>query len=209
MAERQPLVVLDAMGVLYDVGPGGDDVANLLIPYLRGLGCSLVDKQIYDLHHRASLGEMTSYEFWAACSVVRSDQIYCSYHELTQGIVPWLVGLRDRGLALACLSNDVSEWSLLLRRRFGLDGIIDTWVISGDIGVRKPDPRAFAAVGEATGVPAQDTIFIDDRPANVDAARATGMRAVRFESVQQARTLLDVEPGSSMGHRAAQDPAGF
>jgi hypothetical protein len=46
------------------------------------------------------------------------------------------------GVRLACLSNDVSEWSKLLRERFGLSEYITDWFISADIGVRKARSRS-------------------------------------------------------------------
>ena len=55
---------------------------------------------------------------------------------------------------------------------------VQQWVFSNEIGVRKPDPRAFAALSEALGVPPGDTVFIDDAARNVDAARELGFKVV-------------------------------
>lgn len=55
---------------------------------------------------------------------------------------------------------------------------IQHWVFSNEIGVRKPDPRTFAALSEALDVPPDATVFIDDAPANVDAARDLGFKVV-------------------------------
>ena len=104
----------------------------------------------------------------------------CRGHELTEGVLPALDRLRSHGVGLACLSNDVSEWSLALRRRFGLDRYITTWVISGDVGVRKPSPEAYAALSGALAVAPSQILFVDDRMANVRAARAAGMASVLY-----------------------------
>jgi len=186
--DRSPaLVVFDAMGVLYTTG---DDVAALLIPYLRELGCSLLDTAIRDLYRDASLGRMTSAAFWTVCGVAGDDADFCARHHLTPGIDTLLADLRRRGIPLACLSNDVSEWSRLLRERFGLDRFIDTWVISGDIGVRKPDPAAYAALAEAMRVSPARMVFLDDKQVNVDAASDAGLDAIVFTGVAPAREAL-------------------
>lgn len=181
------MVVFDAMGVLYEVG---DDETELLIPYLRELGCKLPEADVRGLYRRASLGHLTSDEFWAACGVDGDDATYCSRHRLMPGMKALLEDLAALGTHVACLSNDVSEWSRILRQQFGLDSLIRTWVVSGDIGVRKPDAGAFLALSELAGVPLDQMVFFDDREANADAARAAGMNAVVFRSVAQARQLL-------------------
>ena len=180
-------VVFDAMGVLYAVG---DDESDLLIPYLRELGCSLDENQIKQAYREASLGQMTSSQFWRACAVAGDDLAYCSRHTLTPGIAEILAELADHGVRLACLSNDLSQWSRLLRQRFELERWIDTWVISADFGVRKPSPAAFTALIEQTGRAPERTVFFDDRPANVEAARTLGLDAVLFTDSPACRDAL-------------------
>ncbi|MFB9620700.1 HAD-IA family hydrolase [Brooklawnia cerclae] len=184
---RMTMVVFDAMGVLYEAG---DDVADLLVPFLRESGCALDDADIGRLYHQASLGRLTSAEFWASCGVGADDRTYCARHTMVPGIEALLGDLARAGVPTACLSNDVTEWSALVRQRFGLDRRIGTWVISSDIGARKPDPAAFRALGDATGVPPARMMFFDDRKANVDAARAAGLEAVVFSGASHARDVL-------------------
>jgi len=188
------VVVFDAMGVLYRAA---DDVTELLIPYLADLGTPRTPAEIREVYRRASLGELTSAELWAACAPAgpRGDDVsYCARHELVPGIVALLGDLRQRGVPVACLSNDVSEWSVILRRRFGLEDLVTWWVISGDIGVRKPAPGAFEAVVGATGVPPAHLVFFDDRRDNVAGAAAAGLDAVQFTDADAARAAL-VERG--------------
>jgi putative hydrolase of the HAD superfamily len=60
---------------------------------------------------------------------------------------------------------------------------VQHWVFSNEIAVRKPDPRAYQALTEALGVPPQETVFIDDAVANVEAARALGFRAIHMSDL--------------------------
>lgn len=59
---------------------------------------------------------------------------------------------------------------------------IEHFVFSNEIGVRKPDPAAFAALTDAIGVPARATVFIDDNQANIDAANELGFDGVLLDT---------------------------
>ena len=181
------LVVFDAMGVLYSIG---NDVGELLIPYLRELGCVCDNAEIRRWYRQASLGQISSARFWKACGVQGDDVAFTLRHTLTPGIVALVTDLHRHGVRMACLSNDVSEWSLLLRQRFGLDRFIDTWMVSGDIGVRKPHEEAFQILAETTGTSFSQMVFFDDRPDNVEAARGIGIDAIQFISASLSRKSL-------------------
>ena len=185
-------LVLDAMGVIYR---SCDDVEEVLIPYLRDRGCQLEDAEIESLYLEASLGHRSSAEFWAACRVHGVDAEYISGHKLSPGLFELLGVACAQGFGLVCLSNDVSEWSNLLRENFGLTGYFDHWCISGDIGIRKPNAAAYESVLDVTGAAAKDCLFIDDRKKNVDAAKLHGMNARSFgspecESLTELANLL-------------------
>ncbi|MET8062465.1 HAD-IA family hydrolase [Micromonospora sp. NPDC005222] len=55
--------------------------------------------------------------------------------------------------------------------------LVDEILYSHEIGVEKPDPRAFATACERLDVRAEDCLFVDDAPANVAAAARAGMQA--------------------------------
>lgn len=55
---------------------------------------------------------------------------------------------------------------------------VEHWVFSNEIGVRKPNPEAFAALSAALAVPPEATVFVDDAVANVDAARELGFKVI-------------------------------
>lgn len=185
------VLALDAMGVVFSAA---DDVAELLVPYLREQGCTLDDAEIEEVYTACSLGLMTSAQLWERCGVDGSDDDYCSRHELTPGTTELLADVAGSVDRILVLSNDVSEWSRLLRDRFGLTRWVPDWVVSGDLGVRKPDSRAYEALVNAAGVPAADIHFFDDRPRNVDAAREGGLQAHLFSSWDQVREVVGTAP---------------
>ncbi len=171
-------IVFDAMGVLYD---RADDVADVLVPYLRSKGCTLADTDIAHYYRGCSLGKLTSEEFWIEAGAAGAgDEDYCQNHRLTEGVLPLLSELKDAGYRLGCLTNDVSEWADLLRARFGLDEYISDWVVSGDYGFRKPRPEAYDAICSALATWPNRVLFIDDRKENIDAARKAGMHCIQY-----------------------------
>ena len=62
--------------------------------------------------------------------------------------------------------------------------------VSSDIGLRKPEAEAFAAVIAAMNVDPEATLFFDDTLENVEGARACGMHAVHIASPQDVERAL-------------------
>ncbi len=60
---------------------------------------------------------------------------------------------------------------------------VQHWLFSNEIGVRKPDPRAYRALTEALGVPPAETVFVDDALRNVEAARSLGFKAIHMSDL--------------------------
>lgn len=176
-----PVVALDAMGVLYR---HGNQVTGLLVPYLRDKGCRETPDTIRSTYHACTRGDIDTRTLWTVLGMaeVANDIEYCQRHLLTPGLVPALEALTAAGVRLACLTNDTAEWSAILRRRFHLDRYIDHWCVSAEIGVRKPDLRAYGRLLDTLGVAAPDVLFVDDRGPNLTAARQTGMQTILYTS---------------------------
>ncbi len=65
--------------------------------------------------------------------------------------------------------------------------------VSSEMGMRKPEPQAFAAISTAIGVSLDRILFFDDMRENVDGARAVGMQAVHVRSIEDiARAVQNV-----------------
>ncbi|MDF1521566.1 MAG: HAD-IA family hydrolase [Trueperaceae bacterium] len=58
---------------------------------------------------------------------------------------------------------------------------IERFVFSNEIGVRKPEPAAFAALEQAMGLEPAAIVFVDDAPGNVEAARTLGFQALLID----------------------------
>jgi putative hydrolase of the HAD superfamily len=94
---------------------------------------------------------------------------------------------RLSGLRTGLLSN---SWGNDYPRD-GWDEMFDVVVISGEVGMRKPEPRIFTHALELLGVEAHECVFVDDLAQNIAAAAAIGMVGVHHTSYEQ--TLLELE----------------
>src|ERR1700723_1488801 len=75
--------------------------------------------------------------------------------------------LRGAGFSTALLSN---SWGCEEYPRADFPGLFDTVVLSGEVGMRKPEPEIFLHAAQTLGLPPEDCVFIDDIEANVAAA---------------------------------------
>lgn len=71
-----------------------------------------------------------------------------------------------------------------------LADLVDTVVTSGEVGLRKPDPKIYRLVLDRLGLPARACVFVDDAPVNTDAAAALGMTAIRHRDPATTRAAL-------------------
>jgi len=94
---------------------------------------------------------------------------------------------RRAGLRTGLLSN---SWGNDYPRE-GWDEMFDAIVISGEVGMRKPEPEIFAHVLDLLGVSAAETVFVDDLPHNVRAARDLGLVAVLHTSYDDTAAELE------------------
>jgi len=106
------------------------------------------------------------------------------------GTVEILAALRERGVPLYALSNWWAETFPIARARFDFLAWFDGIVISGEVGIAKPDPRIFAHLLETCGLRADATVFIDDLPINVAAAAAAGLQTILFTDPAALRAAL-------------------
>ncbi|MEV6947716.1 HAD family phosphatase [Streptomyces sp. NPDC051172] len=97
--------------------------------------------------------------------------------------------LTERGTPLGVLSNASASLARAVRRASWSDRF-ETLVFSSDLGLMKPDPRVYRAAGERLGRSPEQVVFFDDRPENVEAARAYGWRAHVWTGREAATAAL-------------------
>lgn len=171
-------VALDAMGVIYEQR----GVSALLAAFAGRLGVSVDPEEARRLYRQASLGLLSSSELWEALGIPGTgrDEEFLRHRLLMPGVREFLAAMRRLGVRVGCITNDVAEWALRQRRRYGLEDGIWPWVVSGDVGVRKPAPEIYERFLAEAGCEAEDCMFIDDTPENLDTAGRLGFRTLGF-----------------------------
>jgi putative hydrolase of the HAD superfamily len=99
--------------------------------------------------------------------------------------------LRQRGFDIYCLSNMPAPMYEHLRLRHTFWDVFRGVVVSGEIQMMKPEPQIYLHLLERFGLIARESVFVDDMQANVDAAKAVGLHAIRFQNATQCRQELD------------------
>lgn len=95
---------------------------------------------------------------------------------------------KEQGIRTALLSN---SWGMNYPADL-FDGMFDALVISGEVGMRKPDREIYDHALQAIGLPAQECVFVDDLLPNVLAAREVGMVAVHHTDYATTAAELDI-----------------
>jgi len=174
-------VAFDMMGVIFEVA---DDVNDLLVPFIQRRDRSVSSEKINELYRKASLGEISSYDFWSQLGFESEyPDIEKDYLDSCLKLDPEFINIArslKESYSLAVLSNDVKEWSSYLRSKFGLDKLLKVVVISGEEGYRKPDRKIYTILLDRIHESPSSCILIDDRFKNLRTASQLGMKTIKF-----------------------------
>jgi epoxide hydrolase-like predicted phosphatase len=113
---------------------------------------------------------------------------YFGGDQLDREMVAFIKELRPR-FKTALLSNASPHLQKLLDR-LDVAKLFDVIVISGQVGVQKPDPAIYRLLLQQLGVSAQEAIFVDDFVQNLDPAEQLGMQVLHFRSGLDWRSEL-------------------
>jgi putative hydrolase of the HAD superfamily len=94
--------------------------------------------------------------------------------------------LRDQGIKVGLLSN---SWGNPYPRE-RIDALFDPVVISGEVGLRKPQPEIYRHALDLLDVTPGRTLFVDDGEPNIHAAQALGLRALLHTTPQCTSAAL-------------------
>jgi putative hydrolase of the HAD superfamily len=109
--------------------------------------------------------------------------------------VDLLARLRERrdtrgDIRLYYLSNMPAPYARILEQRHAFLQWFDGGMFSADVKTIKPQPEIFRLLESRYGLVPARTVFIDDLPANVEAARMHGWHALHFESAAHLEPML-------------------
>jgi len=92
-----------------------------------------------------------------------------------EAMVEGVRAARRAGVRTGMLSN---SWGDDRYDREQLAELFDAWVISGEVGLRKPDPAIYSLAAERLAVAPDQCVYVDDLPGNLKPAAALGMATV-------------------------------
>jgi 2-haloacid dehalogenase len=106
------------------------------------------------------------------------------------GVVEILAELRERGTPLYLLSNFSTETFPPAFERFDFLRWFHGMVISGEVGVIKPDPRIYELMLARFAIDPRRAVYIDDVADNAEAARPFGIHGIHFTTSGALREEL-------------------
>ncbi len=159
----------------------------------------------YWRHRGAYDGGLPVAEYWRRVLEMDGDEVAALDDLIAADAASWsdyrgevwdiAAAFRARGRRTAMLSNGVPEVIGRVRADRPLDAWFDVVIVSCEVGRCKPDPAIYEMCIDRLGIPAESTLFVDDRTENLEAAEAVGLRTLRFAgdaTVPVLRTLLDL-----------------
>jgi epoxide hydrolase-like predicted phosphatase len=114
------------------------------------------------------------------------------------GMITVVRRAKEQGIRTALLSN---SWGLDYDRG-GWAELFDALVISGEVGLRKPEPAIYRLAAERLGVQPDECVFVDDLAANVRGAAAVGMVGVHHTSLESTIGELEALLGVPLAEPA-------
>jgi putative hydrolase of the HAD superfamily len=212
--------------VIFDYGRvlsnSEDPVAKEKMIALSGLDESALFASYWRFRHEYDLGHLNGITYWAAVArdagvtfspeqvedLIETDVLM--WTSLNEEMLAWVVALQDAGFPTAILSNMGEEMLCYMRQEFGWLAHFQHHTWSCELGIAKPDPAIYIHTCERLGTTPQHTLFLDDKPENIEAASSVGLNAVLFHSVEQLREDLEARnllaglpiPGKTQTSRA-------
>jgi len=107
-----------------------------------------------------------------------------------------VVMAKRQGIRTGLISN---SWGT---GRYELDrfpDLFDAWVISGEVGLRKPDPEIYRMGAERVGLPPEELVFVDDLGGNLKPAAELGFATVLHRSAEDTIPQLERLLGVKLG----------
>ncbi len=109
------------------------------------------------------------------------DYKFGDHNVIFPNTVKLLQELKDRGYIVGVITNGPSHLQNHKMDMSGLRPYCDIVVVSGDVGIHKPDPQLFAYVADKLGLSTNQCVYVGDHPVNdIKGALDSGMQAIRM-----------------------------
>jgi glucose-1-phosphatase len=191
-------LIFDLGGVVLEI-----DFGRVLRAWAAAAGCAIAGlrrrftfDQAYERHER---GELDASGYFASLRLslglrLSDEEFTAGWNDLYLGVVaelPAVLAAAGQRFPLYAFTNSNPTHQRVWSTRFAAElSAFRSVFVSSDLGLRKPDPAAFAAVARQTGFPAAEILFFDDTAENVAGAQAAGMQALLVRSSRDVRAEL-------------------
>lgn len=181
-------VLFDADGVLQGTAAWREELTEAVEPTDEALHEQLLD-DLAKAEGPATMTGQVELEHSLGTVLERYDEVQLepedvieAWHaiELHTDVAEGVRALAGRGVIRALTTNQNAPRAAWMKAHLPYDELFDAQFYSCDIGLAKPDPAYFTHVLETLGVRAEDVLFLDDTPANVESAARLGLRAELF-----------------------------
>jgi putative hydrolase of the HAD superfamily len=173
------------------------DVFTVLDPFFSRKAHTLAEKvkdirKTYWLDYE--LGRMTGHEFMQkvladlgfGLEPERAMQIACAMIKLDKDVFKVMKKLKESGkYRIGVISNNSKEWSVYSKENLGIGAYCDSWIVSCDLGIKKPDKEIYLKAAESLGLMPEECLFIDNKQRNIDGAAVVGMKGIHFKDAKQ------------------------
>lgn len=189
-------IFYDWGGVLAD-DPGEGFLSQLLRD--NGAGADQVEA-IYNGYMRSFMrGEISEARYW---ELLRTDYGLTIHPSISEEFKRWnglevnrrvlrqAIELRQRGLRTAILSNVIEPTYKALVSTGYFDNF-DAVIASCQVGFAKPQPEIYQLALQQLNVAAEQALFIDDKPRNLEPAGRLGFHTILAQNPQQIIDDLD------------------
>lgn len=179
-----------------------DPAAYAALQRIAGLSAERLDRFYWADRHAYDEGKLTGIEFWRKIArdagLSLGDDTIAELNRwdarmwTTQNpaMVAWQARLKERGFKTAILSNMGDAVHESIERAYDWIARFDVRVWSYELRVAKPDPAIYEYVLAKLGMRPEETLFLDDKPVNIETAHALGMKGLVFSNVKRLRADL-------------------
>ena len=169
---------------------------------ITGLPHEEFERYYWADRHAYDRGEMTGLEFWQKIAqdaqlTLTPDQIEDLnlwdgrlWTTTNPEMMHWYKELKSRDFKLGILSNMGDAVLANMERTYDWLGDFDVLIWSYQHKIAKPEPEIYHLLLERLGTAPEETLFLDDKIENIDAARHLGIQAIQFSTVAQLRQDL-------------------
>lgn len=146
------------------------------------------------------VGKITEKIFWKkfitdtgsnCCIPLKSlwEKEYLTKFKKNEGVLNLAQDLKDYGYKIAVLSNTIKAHAEINKKK-GLYDLFNYVILSNEVGLSKPDPKMFYFALNKLQTKAEETLFIDDKFSNIEAAQKIGFKTILFINGKQLKKEL-------------------